>query len=428
MRISIILPVYWPAIGGCEIHTRALVNGLAARHEVRVVAMLNSQKDKLAHPDLWRNCLLYAKRGGERGDVDGVRVDLVSLSPWERRLYYPFIRAYRRFEVLAMAVVERVFARHIAELTRDAELIHVVHGGVSFLGRAAQRVARARGIPFVFTSVLHELAGWDHLLHDQEGATDPWDVPFIKKAPATYHDRYWAELVGSADAVIALTDHERALLVRLEEVEARRIHVTGVGPVVDESGPTAEQMRSRHGLGDAKVALFLGRKHELKGIGEILQAAARVWEDFPEARFVFAGPTEGRAAELLAQHADPRILDIPPVTDAEKSGWLRACDLLVNPSVLESLGGVFLEAWNFERPIVGGDIPPVREISAQGEAGILVQRRDPQQIAAAILRLFSHPEEAQSLGRRGAERVRTRYSWQHLTTLTETAYAAATAG
>jgi glycosyltransferase involved in cell wall biosynthesis len=227
--------------------------------------------------------------------------------------------------------------------------------------------------------------------------------------------------------VIALTEHERELLSGKEGVEAARVHGPGGGPVGASDGPSGEEMRARYGLDGAPVVLFLGRKHELKGVGEILRAASTVWERFPKARFVFVGPTEGSTEALFAACDDPRVINVPPVSDDDKSGWLRACDLFVNPSVHESLGGVFLEAWAFGKPIVGGDIPPVREISQGGRSGILVQRRDPQQIAAAITRLLAEPDAARRLGELGAERVRTRYSWDHITKLTEAAYAAAAA-
>ena len=424
MRVTLVLPVYWPAIGGCEIHSRALVERLAERHEVRVVCVLNRQEEKLVHPDLWTTCLLYGRRNGESDEVDGVPVHLVGLSGGLRRVLYPAIRAYRRAEGPSMALLERAFAAIIAPHIQGADVVHVVHGGVSFLGRGARRAAEREGIPFVFTSVLHLFHGWDHLL-EGGATTDPWNVPYVRKMPATYHDRFWGELTIDADAVLALTEHERGMLVE-EGVAAERIHVTGVGPVVDPGGPSRDEMRERHGIPEsAPLALFLGRKQELKGIGEILEAAPRVWERFPDARFAFVGPTEGGIEELFREAHDRRIVEVGPVDDAEKAGWLRACDVFVNPSVHESLGGVFLEAWHFGRPVVAGDIPPVREICGGGEGGILVERRDPAQIADALVRLFADPAAAREMGRWGKEHVARRYSWSTIAERTEAAYAAA---
>lgn len=150
-----------------------------------------------------------------------------------------------------------------------------------------------------------------------------------------------------------------------------------------------------------------------------------VWERFPEARFAFVGPTEGGIEERFREARDPRILEIGSVSGKDKAGWLRACDVFVNPSVHESLGGVFLEAWYYGRPVVAGDIPPVREICGHGDGGILVERRDPAQIAKALIGLFEDPEAAGRMGEWGRAHVEQRYAWSVIAQRTEGAYQAA---
>ena len=46
MKISYVLPAYWPAIGGCELHTHELVGRLSERHEIKVITQITSQEDK----------------------------------------------------------------------------------------------------------------------------------------------------------------------------------------------------------------------------------------------------------------------------------------------------------------------------------------------------------------------------------------------
>ena len=324
-----------------------------------------------------------------------------------------------------MALIERLLAAEMVPLFEKTDLVYAIHGGVSFLGCAAQRAARICGVPMYFTSVLHERHGWDDELKliGEDGKPGlVGGAPYIKKIPGTYHDRYWGELVKTVDGVIAWTEHEKKILIR-EGVAAERIHVTGIGPTLREGGPSRLELRQRHGIGDEPVVLFLGRKHELKGIAEILEASGAVWQRHPDTKFVFVGPAEGSTEEILARYAnDPRVLNLPPVSDAVKSSWFSACDVFVNPSLHESFGIAFLEAWVAGRPIVGGDIPPVREISGNGEAGILVSGRSPAHIADGLIRLLADREYADRLGRIGQERVRTRYSWERIAELTERAF------
>ena len=55
-----------------------------------------------------------------------------------------------------------------------------------------------------------------------------------------------------------------------------------------------EAFRQRYGLGDAPVCLFMGRLHERKGIGILVEAFQQV--DIPDARLLIVGPDEGMLA------------------------------------------------------------------------------------------------------------------------------------
>ncbi|MEN9240065.1 MAG: glycosyltransferase family 4 protein, partial [Thermostichales cyanobacterium SZTDM-1c_bins_54] len=101
--------------------------------------------------------------------------------------------------------------------------------------------------------------------------------------------------------------------------------------------------------------------------------------------------------------------------------WLLACDLLCVPSVQESFGGVYTEAWSFGKPVIGCPIPAVAAVIADQKDGILVNQ-DPEAIAQGIIRILRDPEWARELGRRGFEKVKSRYGWEQLAEKTLAAY------
>lgn len=59
LKIAYILPAHWPAVGGCELHTHELVKRLSEKHSIRVITLIDNQKDKLSH-ELWVACILKA--------------------------------------------------------------------------------------------------------------------------------------------------------------------------------------------------------------------------------------------------------------------------------------------------------------------------------------------------------------------------------
>ena len=168
--------------------------------------------------------------------------------------------------------------------------------------------------------------------------------------------------------------------------------------------------------------LFIGRKERYKGYIQLLDSTELVWREFPETRFIFIG-IQGWYSTFVddfARYRDERILDFENASVELKRAALDACDAFAMPSVHESFGIPFLEAWSFEKPVIAGDIPTSREVIAHGVDGLCVpQRRDA--IAGAILQLLHDPALRRRMGRAGRSKV-AHYSWRRTLDLTEETY------
>jgi alpha-maltose-1-phosphate synthase len=53
---------------------------------------------------------------------------------------------------------------------------------------------------------------------------------------------------------------------------------------------------------------------------------------------------------------------------------------------------------------------------------MIVEKNDPDMLAAAINRLLADPGQAAAFGRRGGQRVAERYSWSRIAELTASIY------
>src|SRR5207302_542466 len=69
--------------------------------------------------------------------------------------------------------------------------------------------------------------------------------------------------------------------------------------------------------------------------------------------------------------------------DAKAEAYARAT-VFAMPSRHETFGHTYLEAWSAWRPVIAGDIPPLREVVRDGVDGLIVPQ-DPAAIARAIL-------------------------------------------
>jgi glycosyltransferase involved in cell wall biosynthesis len=129
-------------------------------------------------------------------------------------------------------------------------------------------------------------------------------------------------------------------------------------------------------------------------------------------------PRESQGTSLATSYPLPvtapaalsRILNLDDLTEGEKQDALAACDLLCVPSEGESFGMVYFEAWAYKKPVVGLDLPVLRETIGAANAGILVEK-NPQEIAHGISVLLSDSELRGQFGANG-HRLALGHKWE----------------
>ncbi len=197
--------------------------------------------------------------------------------------------------------------------------------------------------------------------------------------------------------------------------------VEALYPPIDVPGPTSagtrSQVRAELGIPESSpMIVTVGNLYPAKGHLYFVRAAAAVKDRFPEARFVVVGQTlEGRTKYAGLLHGEARALGLEDTMvftgfRSDVADILHAADVLVQPSLSESFGIAIAEGLAAGLPVVASEVGGVPEIIQDGETGILVQPRDPEAIAAAVVSLLEDREHAASIGSRGRERVREMFS------------------
>jgi glycosyltransferase involved in cell wall biosynthesis len=89
---------------------------------------------------------------------------------------------------------------------------------------------------------------------------------------------------------------------------------------------------------------------------------------------------------------------------------MRAFDVLVHPTLSEAFGQVLVEAMSVGTPVIATRIGGISEIIDDGRDGILIEPRDADALAAAILDLHERPSRRRELGVEGSARARSHFS------------------
>jgi len=165
-------------------------------------------------------------------------------------------------------------------------------------------------------------------------------------------------------------------------------------------------------LPEQPVFLLVARLLADKGIREYVEAATRLKQRWPEARFQLAG------------WMDPNPMNVQP---DELEGWQRSgvieylghlddvrpayagCRVYVLPSYREGTPRTVLEAMATGRPVVTTDAPGCRETVVDDDSGLLVPVQDAGALERAMERFLAEPALAERMSANALRRVREKY-------------------
>lgn len=162
---------------------------------------------------------------------------------------------------------------------------------------------------------------------------------------------------------------------------------------------------------DEGFALIVGRMaaaERYKGHDLLLDLWPRLREAVPGARLVVAGDgddrprLEARARELGLGLAGA-VTFTGRVSAEDLAGLYERASFFVMPSRHEGFGLVFLEAMRAGKAVLAG-VGAAAEVVEHGETGLVVDPDRPEEVLAALVRLFQEPEIRRRMGEAGAAR------------------------
>lgn len=201
-------------------------------------------------------------------------------------------------------------------------------------------------------------------------------------------------LSGLTHRAIAVSGSTRDFLVRERFVPESRVRVIWNGAPLDEFAPVgadrARAFRREVGLpADALVVGVIGRLNAQKGHRYFVEAAARIAVRRPDARFLIVG--DGDLEAPLREQASSLGLSESLVMTGHRTDVpdaLGAIDVLCISSLYEGTPLTLFEAMAAGKPVVSTAVDGCREILEDGRTGLLVPPRDPEALAAALLRVL----------------------------------------
>ncbi|MDP8951577.1 MAG: glycosyltransferase [Actinomycetota bacterium] len=299
----------------------------------------------------------------------------------------------------------------------------LVHANFWMSGWVACEAKRDLGLPFAQT--FHALG---EIKKREQGAADT--SPSERRAAEF-------RILEEADRVLATCPAEVEELTTLYDADPTHLTLVpcGVDPrkfrPVDKS-----KAREKLALPEKPTVVYVGRLVPRKGVDTLVEAFALL-PDHLDARLVIVGGEPGveispETDRLSALAEKLKVRERVTFTGSRPQGELRryygAADIAVTVPHYEPFGMTPLEAMACATPVVGSRVGGIKTSVTDGKTGYLVPPKDPEVLAARLLRLLSDESLRGRMGRAARRRIKEHYTWERVARLAAAAFSEVAAG
>ena len=351
-------------------------------------------------------CLKIADRMSKYWDTEILTTCALDYTNWQD-YYLPGVEEVSSVKVRRFRVAQR---RNLKTFNRLSEKIHPRLKQVSI--KQQERWMRHQGpwSPDLITYVKRHKHEYDaFIFFTYLYATTYFILPLVADkaylVPLAHNEwsiylSMWDTFLKKPCGFVFNTVEEREFLkARFPKVNLEG-PVTGVA-VEPPEAYSAENFRQQYNI-DEPFLLYVGRIDPSKGCEELFRYFIELRRVSGSKKLVLLG----KPAMPIPQHPD--IVALGFVDEQTKWDALAACDVLVMPSLYESLSMVLLEAWAVGKPVlVNGRCDVLVGQCRRAQGGLWYTSEDEFQVA---LEKMDEPIRTQ-LGLQGKSFTETNYTW-----------------
>lgn len=173
----------------------------------------------------------------------------------------------------------------------------------------------------------------------------------------------------------------------------------------------ASAWREKLGLGTEKVILHVGHCQPRKNLERLLAALTLLTKKGANFRFIQVGGTFTPVQRRLLDDSGikHRVQQMSRVPEKDLIALYNMANVFVLPSLYEGFGLPVLEAMACGTPVITANVASLPEVV--GNAGLLVDPYNPEDIAEAIVLVLSNPTLAKELRKKGLQRAQ-HFTWE----------------
>ena len=378
MKILVLTPTFLPALGGAELVILQIYRRLAANHKILVLTPHLSEK------------VLNASYSSEYDNLINFEVQR-----YHDRYTLMKIRGHRvSFGLIPPFSLSAVKAVRQACVVFRPDVINVHY--VMPTGMAGVYAQKILKIPTVLT-------------YNGRDVTGP-GVPGLWK--------YWHRLIGKNCEDMTFVSNYCRKAIYGPTSQSGHVIYNGVELPKKVDKEDLKSLRLKLEIGENEKVIFaLQRLDYLKRVDVIIRSMKRVVENYPDTRLIIGGKGEDeRRLKNLAKeiNIDHKVIFAGFISDTDLPLFFDMADMFVFHSTFETFGMVLAEAMNYGKAIVSAKNTAINEVVENGKTGLLVNEKDPDSLANAVLSLLKNPILRQKLELNGKKKAHTEYLWDKI--------------
>jgi glycosyltransferase involved in cell wall biosynthesis len=399
MKILHVLPNYYPSIGGTQILYKGISENCVKEYGDEVhVYTVNSFYG--SHSNQFKKIEIAEE------EINGVKVHR-----------FPFFRRHRFcFKIINIFLFKvtgkfsLTFQKYItgpwspslkkAVNSTDADVISASSSGYMYMQYPLFRHRLKNPKPFVYQGAIH-------FAEDTHGQVISDETLQAIKASEYY---------------MCNTAYEKNRLVNLG-VPEDMIVVVGVAADIDTFiNGNPKFFRQQFNLDNEDILVgYVGRLEKTKSINILIDAFVEASVNNPKLKLVIGGFETSYVKDLKLQvnnygsEIANKIFFQLNLQMQEKIDLFHALDIFVLPSINESFGIVFLEAWSCKKPVIGAAIGAIESVISDGIDGLLMKPLDKNSLVEKIDILSNNEEMRYTLGNNGFTKTLTHFTWEAVT-------------
>lgn len=363
MKIAIVVPYYYPMVGGLESYVRHVTKYLVQDKKLDVFIITTNHLGNTDTQEI----------------VEGIKV---------YRLHIWFKLSNTPINFSWIFKINRIFSQEVPDLI-------FAHTPVPFIADISAYIASLQKIPFIL------------MYHAGNLKKNQFIADFVV---SIYTNSFERLLFHFTQQIVVLNEFVKKNTLKNFEKKVQLV-LPGI-PINSHKNFIGKKKIKKQILFVAK----LDRSHNWKGLKYLLLAMPSVLKKIPKATLTVVG--DGDNLKFYKQFCKDSMIEKSVIfagrkSSSEVANYYAQSDILVLPSTssAESLGFVLLEAMKFGLPLIGSNVGGIPYVLHHNRNGIITEPRNSQAISKAITQLLLDSHFYSFISRNNLN-DRELYSWE----------------